>query len=142
MTDEDDVDLDKIVHDAVLSTNSSVPPRPEMTLRLRLLLILGAMIIVANTVVSIYNSLALREEVNCNHQLQQALNVVGDQNRHITKDIIDYALTPGHTFEELVAERQRYDEKFRGNSSKRSTLLQTTCNEGPGTSTTTVAPSK
>lgn len=124
-----DLDLDNIVHNAVAAV--SADGGSELSLRMRLGLFLAAIIVVANSVVGIYNSIALKEEVNCNHQLNSALNVVSDQNRTITKNVIDSVLTGRRLTEaQLVAIKNNYDAQFKVNTDKREALLRTTCNNG------------
>ena len=127
---DQEVDFAKIARDATETANNSVP-RGELSWRMRAALVLAALIVVVNAVIGVYNSLALRQEVECNHQLQTALYVVGDQNRNITKAAIDSALSGGNlTVQQRLAIQKTYDAQFAINTSKRNQLLKTTCKAG------------
>lgn len=133
---EADVDLDKIVRDAVSAVQE---PHSEISLRMRLVLVLAALVIAANTVISVFNSIALKDEISCNHQLTIALQEVGDQNRTNTKQIIDTLLSGKPiTRNEAIAARERYDKTYKQNNGTRTNVLQTTCKDG---GTTSLSPS-
>jgi len=85
--------------------------RKDYTGRWRLVVIVAAILIVINAGINIYNTIALRAEVECNAQLATAVNVVGDQSRDITKDVIDQVLVVNkNTSTEAVAKlKSKYD---------------------------------
>lgn len=141
MTDELDEDLREIPR---LATERALEddPKSEFGLGTRIALVIGALIIILNTVVNFYNSLAVRKEVTCNHNLANALAQVGDQNRNITKNIIDKALSKEGTDPQARARlRKQYDRQFRINSQKRAAVLRVTCQDNVGQNTPTSIPS-
>lgn len=129
---DEGLDMDAIVHNAVASVNAGIP-KSEFRWRTRLLIVLAALVIVANTVIGIYNSLALKSELQCEQQLNTALGIVADQNRTNTKQVIDTVLS-GHRFTiaELEEVRVQFDRFYAENTKQRNALLKNTCNQGVG----------
>lgn len=126
--EEADIDLNRIIQGAVKEANSD-PSNGPLSLRARLCLALLAIIVVANSVISIYNTIALREEIQCNYSLTNALYTVGDQSRTITKNVIDVVLSGKPlTREQIIQVREAYDAQYVINTTKRNELLKLTCN--------------
>lgn len=139
--EEPEIDFDKIAHDAAETVNNTIP-RQEYTLRTRLAIVLAALVIIANSVIGVYNSLALRAEVTCNQQLATALNVVSDQNRSNSKTAFDALLSSTPlTLAQRATLKKNYDDAYETNNTQREALLKTTCSSGHATTPPTTVPS-
>jgi hypothetical protein len=136
---ENSNELDDISRHAVEESLRVFPPRDDtLSVWARIGLIIAALVVAGNAVVSIYNSLALHQEVTCNHQLTVAISQVGDQNRSINKAIIDALLTNEYKGETLTPAIRKqlvvyYDTNYKTNTTTRSEVLGTTCNDGANT---------
>ena len=128
MVETNGVDLDQIAHQAASEAHAAYPSADEPSLRVKLGVLLATLLVLINTVVGVYNSIALHSQVQCNRQLQLSLAVVGDQNRNITKDAIDTALSGKiRTLAQAKAIRDKYDTAFDDNSKRRSEVLASNC---------------
>lgn len=132
---QNDVDLDKIVHDAVATVRSDTT---EPSLKVRLALFLAALVVVANSVIGIYNSISLRNEVECNHELSNALQVIGAQDRTNIQNVIDTVLSGKPlTKKQFLAVGTQFDKTAARNARERARLLSESCSDR-STPTTTI----
>lgn len=126
-SDERDPELEEISKRATEQALHDYP-RAEMSLAVRIGLLLAGLLVAANSVVGVYNSLVLRNEVTCSRHLSDALNQTTDQSRDINKQAIDTALGGGITSKaQAIAFKKKYDKAYADNSVRRAAILSTTC---------------
>lgn len=137
---------DEIIRHATEKTLEAFPPI-EMSIWTKIGLILATILLFTNTVVSIYNSLELSQEIQCNHSLTNALNQISDQSRDITKAAIDAALGGVNpktgkplTLADLKEIKATYDAGFLANTAKRKEVLRSTCHDGEDFAPSTSSP--
>jgi hypothetical protein len=145
---EDSDELDEISRHAVEETLKVYPSREEkLSVWSRIGLIIAVVVVAGNAFVSIYNSLALHQEVSCNHQLTVAIAQVGDQNRSINKTLFDALVSNEYKDQPLTASVRKqlanyYNANYAINTTTRAEVLGTTCSDGASPPKPTPSPSR
>jgi hypothetical protein len=150
MTKEDEDEIDAISKSASSEALKQFPTS-GLSLWQKLGLIMAGILLAGNAVISIYNSVALRQEVECNHKLTTVVFQIGDQSRSITRDGFVILLSKGNLTDAQKAKAlDQFLTQYDANTKIRAAATGVTCQNGstdpqpaPATTPTTIpSPSK